>query len=457
MMIKLLFENTLFRSIHAARLVVFLALCGMSSVWAAIPIQSWKTENGAKVLFVENHSIPVVDFSIEFDAGARRDPNGKEGVASLTNMMLARGVAASEKRSEPALAEAQILDAFADTAAQRGSSVGLDRAGVTLRSLSSKAERDAAVLLLARVLAQPSFPSDLLSRDKARAVAAIREDLTKPEAIANRAFMKEIYGNHPYSKEPTPESVESVTRDDIVDFHRKHYVAGNAVVVIVGDLKRDQAESIARELTIRLPGGSGERSLKQGMPAVPVAVKQEQRIAHPASQSHVLIGMPSLERGDKDFFALTVGNYILGGGGFVSRLMHEVRERRGLAYSVYSGFSPLLQPGPFQIGLQTKKSQTDEAVRVVRKTVADFLRNGPTDAEMKAAKDNLVQGFALRIDTNRKLLDQVAVIGYYDLPLDYLDNWTRHISQVTKADVVAAFNRKLAADRLAMVVVGSPD
>ena len=439
-------------------LFLALAMLALSSACAAIPIQSWTTQNGTRVLFVENHAIPVIDISVEFDAGSRRDPADKSGLASVTNMILARGIAASgQKQSEPALAEAQILDAFADTAAQRGGSAGLDRAGVSLRTLSGQSESDAAILLLARVLAQPSFPADFLARDKARTIAALREDLTKPETIASSAFMQALYRSHPYAFQPTAESVESITRDDVLMFHRTHYVADRAVIAIVGAASRERAEAIARQLTLRLPLSEKSVPALPQFPDVPAAAGREQRIAHPASQSHVLIGMPAVVRGDPDFFALTVGNYVLGGGGFVSRLMQEVREKRGLTYSVYSNFSPLLQPGPFQIGLQTKKAQTGEAIKVVRATVADFLRSGPTDAELKAAKDYLVQSFALRIDTNRKILEQVAAIGYYNLPLDYLDNWPGRISTVTKAEVISAFSRKIKAADLVTVVVGSPD
>jgi zinc protease len=164
--------------------------------------------------------------------------------------------------------------------------------------------------------------------------------------------------------------------------------------------------------------------------------------------------MPALSRGDPDFFALTVGNYILGGGGFVSRISREVREQRGLAYSSYSYFSPMAQAGPYQAGLQTRKDQTDEALKVVRDTIARFLREGPTEAELKAAKDNLIGGFPLRIDNNRKILDNLAMIGYHQLPLDYLATWTTQVSKVSIADIRSAFARKLAMDHLVTVIVG---
>jgi zinc protease len=434
-------------------IIIMMLACG--SAHAALQIQTWTLTNGARIFFVENHSIPMLDVSVEFDAGSRRDPPDKAGTAALTNAMLARGLRESGVQGtsaiEPALTEAQISDAFADTAAQRGGGAGAERGGASLRTLSSRSEREKSIMLLARILAQPSFPADFLARDKARTISAIKEDLTRPESIAAKAFWRIAYPAHPYGNEATVESVEAITQDDLVAFHRTHYVANRAVIAMIGDITRTEADAIAQQLTLRLPQGA----VLPELPPVPAAQGQGERIAHPASQSHILMGAPALRRGDPDFFALTVGNYILGGGGFVSRLTREVREKRGLAYSVYSYFSPMAQPGPFQVGLQTQKEQTDEALKVVRDTLAAFLRDGPTPAELKAAKSNLMGGFALRIDNNRKILDNIAVIGYYRLPLDYLDTWTANVAKVTAADIKAAFNRKVAADKLATIVVGA--
>ena len=429
-------------------------LCIASTAQAALNIQHWTLPNGARVYFVENHTIPILDVNVDFDAGGRRDPAGKSGMASLTNAMLARGIAAStlaDGSAEPAMTEAQISDAVADIAAQRGGGAGTDRAGMSMRTLSSKAEREQAIALLARLLAQPAMPSEFIVRDKARTIAAIREALTKPESIASKAFWRLSYGDHPYGMEATVESIEAITREDLLDFHAKHYVANRAVIAMIGDISREQANAIAIELTHRLSRGEALPEL----PAVAKPVGSEQRIPHAASQAHILIGVPTLARSDPDFFALTVGNYILGGGGFVSRLTREVREKRGLAYSAYSYFSAMAQPGPFQAGLQTRKDQAEEALTVVRETIAIFLRDGPNHAELKAAKDNLVGGFPLRIDNNRKILDNMAVIGFHQLPLDYLDTWTARVEKVTVADIRAAFARKLAIDQLVTVVVGS--
>jgi zinc protease len=430
---------------------VFLFAGFTAQAYAALHIQSWSLPNGARVLFVENHTIPMLDLSIEFDAGSRRDPAEKSGLAALTNAQLARGIVADG--DAPALSEAQILNGFADIAAQRGNGTGMDRAGVTLRTLSNAAERDTAVGLLARLLAQPGFPTELFARDQARAIAAVKESETKPEEIAAKAFWTSSYGAHPYARRENAESVAAITRDDLLTFHRRHYVANRAVIAMVGDVTRAQADQIAQRLTQQLPQGAALPDL----PEVEVGVASEKRIAHPASQSHILLGMPALARDDTDFFALTVSNYILGGGGFVSRLNKEVREKRALAYSVYSYFSPLAQQGPFQIGLQTKKEQTDEALGVVRRTLAAYLQDGPTAAELKAAKDNLIGGFALGIDNNRKILGHLAMIGYYQLPLNYLDTWSANVAKVTATQVRDAFNRKIALDRLSTIVVGEAE
>jgi len=414
---------------------------------AALQIQSWSLDNGARVLFVQSNGIPMLDLSVDFDAGARRDPAGKVGTAAMTNAMLSRGVAAST--TAPALNEAQISDAFADLAVQRGNRIDNDRGGLTLRTLTT--ERQAAIAMLTRLLAQPSFPAELLARDKVRTIAGLKENLTKPEVIADRAFSTALYGTHPYGAQLTEASVNAITRDDLVSFYKQHYVANRAVITMIGDISRSDADSIARELTAQLPQGAPLPAL----PAVVTGKGGEQRIAHTSSQAHILIGMPALQRPDADFFPLMVGNYVLGGGGFVSRLMNEVREKRGLTYGVSSYFEPMAQPGPFQIGLQTKAEQADQALKIVRETVDGFLKQGPTAAELKAAKDNLIGGFALRIDSNKKLLENVAMIGFYGLPLDYLDTWTANIEKVTAAQIRDAFNRKLQTEHFSTIIVGA--
>jgi zinc protease len=294
----------------------------------------------------------------------------------------------------------------------------------------------------------------VISREKNRIVANLKEAETRPESIAEKAFYSVLYGSHPYALHQPGEidTVSKLTRADVKNFYDSRYHADRAVVSIVGDVSREQAEAIADKLTANLPSWQGE---EKTLPEVNLPSQREfRKIAHPATQSHILLGYPAMERGDPDYFALYVGNYILGGGGFVSRLTEEVREKRGLAYSVYSYFLPLQELGPFQIGLQTKKEQSERALDVVRQTLKKFVESGPTERELKAAKQNLIGGFPLRIDSNREILDYLAVIGFYRLPLTYLDDFTKNVERVTVADIKDAFRRRIKPDQLQTVIVG---
>ncbi|VVD80828.1 zinc protease [Pandoraea morbifera] len=441
-------RSGLMASVAAGAVAVVMPL----SAQAALPIQSWIAPSGAKVMFVESRSIPMIDLNIDFDAGSRYDPPGKSGLALLTAGLLDAGAAAATGR--PGLTEAQIADRFADVGAMEATSAGRDAATVTMRTLSSAAERDAAVNTVAQFLQHPTFPDAVLKREAARLSSAIAESDTKPEAIAEKAFRHAIYGSHPYGVSPTVASVNAIKREDLLRFYRDMYSPKRAVVTIVGDIDRAQAEKLVALLTDAMPAGV----TPPAMPAVaPLRSAVQIDLPHPAEQAHIVTGQASVARSDPDYFPLLVGNYVLGGGGFVSRLTTEVREKRGLTYGVSSSFSPQLQEGPFEISLQTRREQAQQALRVVRDTLAAFVQDGPTDAEMQAAKDNLTNGFPLRLDSNRKLLANVAAIGFYNLPLDYLDTWTSMVQAVTATQVKAAFSRHVQPERLATVVVGPRD
>jgi zinc protease len=238
---------------------------------------------------------------------------------------------------------------------------------------------------------------------------------------------------------------------DLRSFYRQYYVAANAVVVIVGNLNKAQAEQTVAALLKDVPAGQKAAPL----PDVRMPAKASlQQMAFPSTQTHVLVGIPGVDRKDPDYFSLFVGNHILGGSGLVSKLFEEIREKRGLAYSAYSAFRPMLKKGPFVLGLQTRNDQTAEALKVLNQTLADFITKGPTEAELTAAKKNITGGFPMRFDTNRKLASYVAMIGFYDLPLDYLDTFTQKIEAVTVAAVTEAFKRHVDLNLLQTVTVG---
>ena len=438
------------------------ALFLINTAQAGIPIEHWTQGSGAQVWLVQSHAIPMVDVQIDFDAGSRHDPPEQAGLASVSASMSNKGVLASASKvagvsaTAPPLDENALSEAWADLGAAFHGGAGSDRMSFSLRSLSYPDILAQAVELAARQLGEPAFPEAVWQRERETLNAALKEANTRPATWANRAFETAVYGPHPYGYEMTEQTLARIKVSDMRALHSRLILPCRAKVTLVGAIKRTQAEALVTQLLARLPAADA------GCPALPgvpeVAALQEgvvKQIPFESAQAHVLIGQPGFKRHDPDYFALTVGNYILGGGGFVSRLTSEVREKRGLSYSVYSAFAPGLHAGAFTLGLQTRPDQAEQAVQVARDVLNRFVADGPTETELRAAKDNLIGGFALRIDSNAKLLGNVANIAWYGLALDYLETWTQQAARVTAQDIRAAFERKLQPDTMVTVVVGA--
>lgn len=425
------------------------ALAAAVPARALLPIQNWQTSGGAQVYFVENHDLPMLDVSVEFPAGAGHDRPAKSGVASMTQRLLRSGADGMD--------ENEIAGRLADVGAQLGGRFDNDRAGLSLRTLSSVKERTQALDVMARVLSRPSFREDVLAREKTRLIGALKESDIRPETIASRTFYRLAYGEHPYALREAGEvaTVETITRKDLAAFHRRYYAGRYAVVALMGDVTRAQAAAIAEQMTRGLPKAAGPD------PALPPVAELSggtvRRIPHYASQAHIIIGAPGISRTDPDYTALYVGNFVLGGGGFLSRMMDEVRQKRGLAYSAASYFYPLQRPGPFIISMQTRRDQAGQALEVAQATLAEFVGNGPTAAELEAAKRNIVGSFPLRIDSNRKIHEYLALIGFYRLPLTYLEDFVDNVEKITAAQVRDAFQRRIKPDRMVTVVVGADE
>jgi zinc protease len=420
---------------------------GISYTYATPRIESWQLSNQARVLFVEERQLPIIDIKIEFDAGVRRNPPNKAGLAELTNSLIDAGT--KKTTDYPAFTQAKISDSFADIAAKRDFYTDPDRAGVALRTLTQHKEK--AISLLAHLLSAPSFPNDVFIRERTHLITHLKEEQTKPAFIANQAFWKTIYQNHPYGYQATPTSIKQINLTDIRTFYETHYTASHAIVSIVGDITKEEANAIAHTLTNKLP------RTHFTLPPIPeprLTKTNTINIPHPTTQTHLIIGLPTTTRQNPHYFALLVGNYTLGGGGFSSRLLNEIRVKNGLAYSAQSYFYPLIQKGPFQISLQTKKEETTKALTLTKQTLNTFLSHGPTAQEIQAAKDNLTNGFALRIDNNRKILDNIANIGYYQLPLTFLDTWTEQIRKVTAKDIQTAFQKTISENHITTIIVG---
>lgn len=416
-----------------------------SAALAGLPIAHWSTSTGARVYFVESHALPMLDVSVEFAAGSSRDVASKSGAGSMTLRLMRMGAAGMDENS--------ISEQLADVGAVLGSSFDVDRAGVSLRTLSHKQFREPALDIMSTLLARPTFPDGILARESQRVLAGLKEARMKPETLGGRALSRMVFGDHPYQLPGAGEieTLGAITRQDLVDFHARYYRAPGAVIALIGDITRAEAAAIAEQLTAALPTGAPPPAI----PTVPARTQSELRnIPHDASQAHILLGTPGMKRGDPDYSPLFVGNYILGGGGFNSRLTYELREKRGLTYGIYSALSPYREAGAFLISMQTRREKAEEALQVIRDTVQEFLDNGPTEEELAGAKQNLIGGFPLRIDSSRKILDYLAVIGFYELPLDYLDQFTARIAEVTREQIKDAFYRRIDLARMATVVVG---
>ena len=414
------------------------------TVFATPQIQTWQTVNGVKVLFVPATEIPMLDVRIVFDAGSARDA-GLSGLSVLTNGLLSEGAAGKNSQ--------QIAEAFESVGAQIEYDAARDMALVGVRSLTESRYLSIAIESLQQVLTQPDFPPVAYQRELNRMKIAVKARQQSPSALASVAFNKAVFGDHPYASPTsgTKESLEKMTLEDVRAFYQQYYVASNATVVIVGNVEREQAEKIVETVVSALPAGEKPAAL----PVVkPLTEARNIIIDYPSAQTHIFVGQPGVKRGDRDYFSLYVGNHPFGGSGFTSRLVDVIREDNALAYSVYSYFSPLRELGPFAMGMQTKTEQTEQALTLLNQQLKKYVEQGPKKDELAASKSNITGGFPLNIDSNGKLLEYIAMIGFYDLPIDYLDHFIDNIKAVDVDMINSAFKRRVHPDRMVTVVVG---
>ncbi|MDH5444321.1 MAG: insulinase family protein [Gammaproteobacteria bacterium] len=412
-----------------------------------VQIKSWQTSKGSKVVFVEAKELPMLDVQVVFDAGSARDGQ-LSGLASFTHTMLDNG--AGEWTTD------QIAERNDSIGASIGGSSERDMAVVSLRCLTDEKIQKKALATLQAVLQSPHFPEKEIERERKQLLIGLKNEQQSPSEIVSKLFYKNLYGKHPYG---TPvsgdmQSAKQLSREAMLKFYQQYYVASNAVVAIVGDVSEERARQIAEQLTGGLEKGSKAKrvSMVKGLSKASTITHQ-----HPSTQTHIMVGQPGMMRGDVDYFALYVGNHILGGSGFGSRIVDEVREKRGLAYSSYSYFIPMRDKGPFLMGLQTQNTQADEALKVLRETLTRFIDEGPTAAELDHSIKNITGGFPLRIDSNRDIVGYLGMLGFYDLPLDYLQTFNDNIQQVTRERIKQAFKSRIQPDRMLTVMVGKLD
>ncbi|MCP1660095.1 M16 family metallopeptidase [Neisseria perflava] len=417
------------------------------SAQAAVDIQRWTTAEGTQILLVERHENPIVDMEVNFKgAGSAFNPQGKSQVAEFTAALLTDGT--------KTLDEEAFNEKTNDIAANISSDSGQESASAGLRSLSKSANLKQAAKLLNQSLTAPRFDPAVFARRQKQAITALQQMETTPDFTASRTFTQLAYGSHPYgnSANVSVASLNNVTLNDIRAFHQTRYGKDNAVVAIVGDINRHQAEKLVRETLHGLPAkATAERSI----PPVEKQPAQRRDIPFAGEQAQVIIGMPLIKRHDPDYYALVVGNYILGGGGFDSRLMKVLRDKHGYTYGVYSSLEPATEAGPFSIAFSTQKKNTRAALADTKAVVEQFIAEGPTEAELQQAKDNIIGSFPLRYDSNAKLLNYLSLIGLNNLPDDYLEAYPQAVEKITAEQVKDAWQRRVKFDDLQIVVVGA--
>lgn len=422
-------------------------LCLPLAAEAAADIQRWTTAEGTQILLVERHDNPIVDMEISFKgAGSVFNPEGKNQVAEFTAALLTDGTQTLDEEAFNARAN--------DLAAQIGSDSNEESASVQLRSLSAPDKLQPSLALLNQSLVAPRFDKNVFRRRQQQAVTALQQMETTPDYTASRALTRLVYPHHPYGSgaNVTAAGLKNVSLDDIRAFYRTHYAKNNAVVAIVGDINRLQAQQLVQQALRGLPSES------RAVNDVPLVVKtrpQRRDIPFAGEQAQIMLGLPLIRRKDADYFALVAGNYILGGGGFDSRLMKVLRDRKGYTYGVRSTLEPATQAGPLTIAYSTQKHQAAASLADAQAVLRQFVTQGPTEAELQQAKANIIGSFPLRFDSNAKLLAYLSLIGVNDLPDNWLETYPQAIAKLTAADVKSAWQRRVNADDFHIVVVGA--
>ncbi|MGE8187834.1 M16 family metallopeptidase [Pseudomonas sp. NPDC086278] len=418
-------------------------LDGKAPSHRSLDVQTWRTAEGAKVMFVEARELPMFDLRLIFAAGSSQDGNAP-GLAVLTNAMLNEGVAGKDVGA--------IAQGFESLGADFGNGAFKDMSLASLRSLSAPDKREPALKLFAEVVGKPTFPADSFARIKNQMLAGFEYQKQNPGKLASLELMNRLYSDHPYahSSDGTAKSIPAITLAQLKAFHEKAYAAGNVVIALVGDLSRAEAEAIAAQVSSALPKGPA-------LPKIAQPVEPKASIGHiefPSKQTNLMLSQLGIDRDDPDYAALSMGNQILGGGGFGTRLMSEVREKRGLAYGVYSGFTPMQARGPFMINLQTRAEMSEGTLKLVQDVLADYLKTGPTQKELDDAKRELAGSFPLSTASNADIVGQLGAMGFYNLPLSYLDDFMRQSQSLTVEQVKEAMNKHLSTDKMVIVSAG---
>jgi len=412
------------------------------------PIQKTTLDNGLKLIVIEHHELPVVAFRLVFKTGSAFDPSGKAGLADLTAGLLRKGT-----KSRTATQIAEEIDLVGGSL---GAGSGRDATYATCQVL--KKHFDVGLDLLSDIIFNPIFADDEIERLRKQTLAAIKQQKDDPGAVADEKFGEFLFGDHPYgrSSEGTEESVAGLTRDDIVNFHQKYYVPNNAILALVGDVEPEEAIKKVKAKVSRWKPAQ----IVAPTYAEPPAIQGQQILLvdkPDLTQTYIRIGHLGIERDNPDYFALKVMNYILGGGGFSSRLMDEVRSKRGLTYGIGCKFDYNKLKGAYEVSTFTQNDSTAAAIRAIIEQIEKIRAEGVTDKELKDTKSFYTGYFPLQFETPSQIASQILDVELYDLGEDYIQDYRKNINAVTKADVQRVAQKYLDPKNLKLVVVSKAE
>lgn len=412
--------------------------------YALPPAQDFTTLQGVRVVLVEEKTLPMVHAKLVVRAGSAYDPEDRPGVAAMTAWLLNEGAGELESK---------VFQEKLDFHGIRlGGSADEDYILVTLTTLADQLE--VAFQLLGLVVTQPRFDQEPFDRGREHYLADIAKRQESPGSRAAVALREMIYGKHPYSRpvDGYQQSMESITREEVRQFHQQTFRGPEMVLVVAGDISRKRlTELLDSHFSAINPAPNPQPAVAM----VEYGRKGSKKfISMDAPQSALLWGGLGIDRHDPDFYPAIVMNHILGGGGFSSRLMEEIREKRGLTYGVYSYFDPLAGRGPFVISMQTKTKSVQKALSLLRKEVKRMTDAGVTDQELETAKLDITGSFPLRLDGLGGLTQHWAMIAFYNRGMDFLDKYVERVNAVTREEVLRVARRLLKTDTFHQVVVG---
>jgi len=429
----------------ASAMLLCLAAPVLSAKAHAMKIQQIKTPGGIDAWLVQEHAVPLIALRFVFEGGSSQNPPGKEGVANFLSSMMDEGAGDLDSHKfQERMEELAFRMSFEDA-----------RDGFYGSFETLTANRDPSVEMLRLAMNQPRFDADAVERVRKQLLSGLAFAAKNPNRVAGAAWSAQAFPGHPYGlpSDGTPESIAKITRDDLEAFRKRNFARDNLKVVAVGDINAEQLGALIDRVFGDLPA---KADLTPVAATVPEAKERVQVVHMDVPQSVVQFGAPGIAREDDDFMAAFVLNQILGGGGFASRLTEEVREKRGLAYSVYSYLQPYRRASIFAGGVATKNEEVGRSLDVIRGELRRMAEDGPTPEELQNAKDYLTGSFALRFDTNAKIANQLLGFLFEGYGIDYIDKRNALVNAVTLQDVKRVAARLLKADELIVTVVGKP-